>query len=677
MNPETILYISIAAIISLIITSYIYGYKTKYTLKLRWLFGVLRFITLFSILVLLINPKFEREAYTFNKPKLPVLVDNSFSIASLNQKENTTRIIKELKENEALNEKFDVSYFQFGSSFQSLDSLTFDEKHTNISKALGSLQKIFDTQIAPTILISDGNQTLGRDYQYAVSQLKHPVYPVILGDSIRYKDLKIEQLNSNKYAFLKNKFPVEAVLVYRGSGAVRSEFVISKGDVVVYREAISFSKNKNAHTVSLSLPAVKVGLQSYTATITALEDEKNKVNNSKGFAVEVIDQATNVLIVSSILHPDLGMLKKAITTNERRTVTFKNPADAAAVLNDYQLVILYQPNKEFASVHQELSKLKKNTFVFTGAQTDWSYLNSAQEYYEKEVLDQREIVSAKLNLNYGAFAIDPIGFDDFPPLQTTFGSLYLNVPHQTLLEQYVDGIVTTTPMLATIENSGMRHGIWDAQDLWKWRAQSYRDTQSFEAFDSFIGKMVQYLASNKRRGRLEVSSETFYYNTVPMKISAQYFDKSFVFDTRASLTISVVHQESKKRNVYPLLLKNNFYEVDLNSLQAGAYSYTVSVRDQQIAKTGNFTILQFNIEQQFVNPNIKKLKRFAEKTNGATFFSNQIDQLINELITNQSYATTQKSQQKVVPLIFIKWLLGLIALSLAIEWFIRKFNGLI
>ena len=191
--------------------------------------------------------------------------------------------------------------------------------------------------------------------------------------------------------------------MYRGSGAVRSEFVISKGDVVVYREAISFSKNKNAHTVSLSLPAVKVGLQSYTATITALEDEKNKVNNSKGFAVEVIDQATNVLIVSSILHPDLGMFKKAITTNERRTVTFKNPADAAAVLNDYQLVILYQPNKEFASVHQELSKLKKNTFVFTGAQTDWSYLNSAQEYYEKEVLDQREIVSAKLNLNYGAF----------------------------------------------------------------------------------------------------------------------------------------------------------------------------------------------------------------------------------------------------------------------------------
>jgi hypothetical protein len=677
LNAESILYISIAAIISLIITAYVYGYKTKYTNKLRWLFGILRFITLFSILVLLINPKFKSDTYTIEKPKLPVLVDNSFSIASLNQRENTLAVLKKLEENEILNKKFEVSYFQFGSHFQSLDSISLDEKNTNISKALISIQEIFDLEIAPIILVSDGNQTLGTDYEYTVSQLKHPVYPVILGDSIRYTDLKIEQLTSNRYAFLKNKFPVEVVLVYSGSDTVRSEFIVNKGDAVVYREAISFSEKKNVHTVSLTLPAQKVGLQSYTAKITALDDEKNKINNSNRFAIEVIDQATNVLIVSSILHPDMGMLKKAITTNKQRTVTFKNPREAAAVINDYQLVILYQPNREFDSVYQELSKLKKNTFVFTGAQTDWSYLNTVQEYYEKEFFNQTEIASAKLNLDYGAFSIYPIGFDDFPPLQTVFGALSVLAPHQIILEQYIDGIVTNTPMLSTIEVNGMRHAIWDGQDIWKWRAQSYRDTQSFEDFDAFIGNIVQYLASNKRRSRLEVSNETFYYNSAPIKISAQYYDKNFVFDTRALLSISVVHQESKKRSVFPLLLKNNFFEADLNSLDAGSYRYTVSARDQEITRSGSFTILQFNIEQQFLNANIPKLKRLAEKTKGTAYFTNEVDQLINELITNQSYATIQKNEQKVVPLIFIKWLLGLIALSLAMEWFIRKFNGLI
>ena len=35
------------------------------------------------------------------------------------------------------------------------------------------------------------------------------VFPVVLGDTTTVLDLKINQINVNKYAFLKNKFPVE------------------------------------------------------------------------------------------------------------------------------------------------------------------------------------------------------------------------------------------------------------------------------------------------------------------------------------------------------------------------------------------------------------------------------------------------------------------------------------
>ena len=292
-------------------------------------------------------------------------------------------------------------------------------------------------------------------------------------------------------------------------------------------------------------------------------------------------------------------------------------------------------------------------------------------------MNQNERVTANLNTNYGAFGISPIGFADFPPLQTKFGSLSIHTPNQTILAQYVDGIASENPMLATLEIDATRHAIWDGEDLWKWRAQSYRDTQSFEDFDSFIGKMVQYLGSTKRRSRLEVSSNSFYYNNTPIKISAQYFDKSFNFDPRASLEITVVNSKTKKSTTYPLPLKNNFYEVGLNTLDAGSYSYTIAVRDQQITRSGSFTILEFNIEQQFSNANSTSLQRLALSTSGTAYYPEQIEVLINQLITNQSYVSTEKIQQKAVPLIFIKWLLGLIALCLSIEWFIRKFNGLI
>ena len=671
------LYIVIAAIISLIITVFIYGYKTRYSKPLAWIFGLLRFTTLFCILVVLINPSFDTQTYSIEKPKLPVLVDNSLSIAALDQSQKAIDVVEIVKSNKALNDKFDVSYFKFSTDIQSLDSLSFDIKNTNISKALITTQALFDSQMAPTILVTDGNQTLGADYQYLGPKLPHSVYPIILGDSVQYQDLKIQSLASNSYCFLKNKFPVEVLLLYNGKDSVSSTFEVRKKGRVVYRKQVSFSQTNNTQQLSFALPAERVGLQDYTASLQPLGLEKNKVNNTKGFAVDVIDQKTNVLLVSSILHPDIGMLKKAITTNKQRSVTLIKPQDALAVINKYQLVILYQPNSDFLDVYKQVQKLKKNTLVFTGLQTDWSFMNTVQDYYTKEVVNQNERVTANLNPNYGAFGISPIGFSDFPPLQTTFGSLYMNTANQTILEQYVDGIASDSPMLSTIEVNDTRHAIWDGQDLWKWRSQSYRDTQSFEDFDSFIDKIVQYLGSTQRRSRLEVSSAPFYYNNTPVSISAQYFDKNFVFDPRAQLQITVVHSETKKSNTFPLVLKNNFYKTGLNSLSAGSYSYTIAVKGQQIARSGTFTILEFNMEQQYLNPNRSSLQDLALKTNGASYYPEQINELINELINNQSYVSIQKNQQKAVPLIFIKWLLGLIALCLSIEWFIRKFNGLI
>jgi len=654
-----------------------YGYKTKYSKSLRWIFGVLRFITLFLLLVLLINPKFKSETYSIEKPKLPIIVDNSASIVELKQTDNVSALLEKLKSNKELNEKFDLSFFSFGSDFDALDSLSFSEKNSNLSKALDATNELFKNETAPTILVTDGNQTLGSDYEFTSATYKNLIYPFILGDSTTYTDLKIERLNSNRYAFLKNKFPVEAILVYTGAGSVTSQFTITQGGTTIYRETISFSEDTNSKTLNFTLPASNVGLQKYTAKITPLEDEKNKTNNSKQFAVEVIDQATNVLVVSDIIHPDLGALKKAITANEQRTITIKKPSEAVSALNDYQLIVLYQPDRSFTKLYSEIKSLKKNTLTISGTDTDWNFLNSIQQEFKKETSLQTEDVSATLNNNYGTFAVEDIGFNEFPPLKTTFGELSVTTPHQTLLGQSINGFETESPLLATMELNGKRNAIWDGEGFWKWRAQSYLQTESFQEFDGFIGKLVQYLASNKRRSRLEVNDETFYYNNNPIKISAQYFDKNYVFDSRAALNITLQNTETKEQTVFPLLLKNNFYEVDLNSLPAGEYKYTVSVTNESISRSGNFTILDFNVEQQFLNADVSKLQRVAQNTKGRAYFSSEMDAMIESLIADDSYQSIQKSEQKTVPLIDWKYLLALIVLALSAEWFIRKYNGLI
>lgn len=663
--------------ISIALAIFMYGYKSKQSGQLRWILGILRFVTVFSILLLLINPKFESETYTTEKPNLPILIDNSASVGVLEQTENVQTLIQELQENKKLNKKFDLSYFSFGSEFKKNDSLSFSEKNTNISKALSSVNEIFKNQTAPTILITDGNQTLGNDYEFSSATFQNPIYSVILGDSIQYTDLKIEQLNTNRYAFLKNQFPVEVILTYSGTSSVDSEFVVTQGKSTVYRSKVSFSEKENSNTLSFNLPANSVGLQKYTAQILPLENEKNKTNNIKQFAVEVIDQATNVLILSKLIHPDLGALKKAISTNEQRAVTIKTPSEAAGGLNDYQLLILYQPDRSFASVLSEIEKLDKNSWIIVGLQTDWTFLNGVQNNFKKDASRQKEDIQALLIKSYGTFAVEDLGFNNFPPLHTQFGELSITVPHEIMLEQTVSNIATESALLATMEMNGKRNAIWDGEGLWRWRASSFMKTDSFQEFDGFIGSLVQYLASNKRRSRLEISSETFYYNNNPIKISAQYFDKNYVFDNRSGLNITVTNTETEKQTEFPMLLRNNFYEVDLNSLPAGEYSFTVSVVDEAVSSSDSFSILDFNVEQQFLNADVSKLRRISQNTGGKAYFTTQYDALIQDLIENTNFQNIERSEQKVVPLIDWKYLLALIVLALSAEWFFRKYNGLI
>ncbi len=677
MPAVTILYIIIAVVIAFALAVFMYGYKSKYSRKMNWLFGTLRFVTIFCILLLLINPKFTNNSYTDIKPKLSVLVDNSSSINELNQIENVNSGLEKFKENSNLNEKFDVSYFSFGSEINQNDSLSFSEKNTNISKALNAVNEITKNEIAPIVIFTDGNQTAGNDYEFSTSSFKNKIFPVILGDSTEYTDLKIEQINSNRYAFLKNKFPVEVVLSYSGDGNVNSQFLISQGNAVLHRENLNFSPSNNTKTISILLTASSVGLQKYTAQVVPLSEEKNKENNNKQFAVEVIDQATNILLVSNITHPDLGAIVKTVEGNEQRKITISKPSEAASILNDYQLIILYQPETSFQQLYSEIEKLNKNTLVISGLNTNWNFLNKAQNIFNKEVNPQTDEIQGELNSNFSPFAVEDIGFNDFRPLKTFFGSLQVTVPHETLLKQTINGIDSGDVLIATAEINGTRHAIWDGEGIWKWRAQSFINNNSFKGFDDFFGQIIQYLASNKRRSRLEVSNESFYYNNLDIKISGQYFDENFAFNPNASLVINVTNTETENKTVFPMLLKNNYYEVDLNSLPAAEYTYTVSVKNEEITRSGSFTILDYNVEQQFLNANVSKLQRLANNTMAEAYFATETEKLINSLLADKTFKSIQKNEVKTVPLVDWKYLLAIIVFALSAEWFIRKYNGLI
>lgn len=675
MQVDSILYIIIAGILALFLALFQYVYKSKS--KINWFLVCLRFISVFSVLVLLINPKFEKITYYNEKPNLIVGIDNSESLNYLNQNENAINLLRQFQSNDSLNTHFNIEYYSFGKELNVLDSLSFNEKQSNLATLFEELNQVYNKTIAPTIVITDGNQTYGNDYEYAVINYKQPVFPIILGDTTQYADIKIQQLNVNKYAYLKNKFPVEIFVVYNGESPITTQLKISNGNSTIFSEPISLSKLKSSAVINTTIEANKVGVMGYKVEVEPLPNEKNSVNNVKRFAVEVIDQKTNVAVISEFTHPDLGALKKTIESNEQRYVEILTPNEFLLKSNEFQLAIIYQPTTSLPKVLEEIKRLNLNVFWILGSKTNWNSVNEVQSNFNQKVTNQIEDFQATLNPNYSSFIIEDLNFNDFPPLQSEFGETKINIPFETIVYKTINGTPINEPLFATYEYNTKREAVLFGEGLWRWRAQSYLDQKSFNSFDNLLGKVVQYLGSTQRKSRLNIDYESFYNGNDDVSITAQYFNKNYEFDNSATITITLKELNNQNTKSYPFVLKNNNYQVDLSGLEAGEYSFVVSVQNENISKSGELKILDYNVEQQFLNANVTKLQQLATNTNGTAYYINNIKALADNLLNDVSFKTIQKSSKNIVPLIDWKYLLALIILSLALEWFIRKYNGLI
>jgi hypothetical protein len=605
------------------------------------------------------------------KPILSILVDNSLSIAHFKKESRVDDLVKKTKEHKTLNDKFDVQFFSFGEQLKVLDSLSFNKPQTNIYKALSGVEALYKNAVNPIVLISDGNQTSGNAYEYFDTDKN--VFPVVIGDTITQSDLRIEQLNVNKYSYIKNKFPVEVRVLYEGNANVKSQIRLQYKGKTIFRKQLSFSKDNPVETVTTTITSTQEGIQYYTASITALVDEKNIENNRKTFSVEVLKEQTNILLLTAVLHPDLGVIKKSIETNKQRSVKIENIQNIKSQLVDFQLVMMYQPTIRFKSVFEKINALKSNYFVISGTQTNWNFLNEMQSNYSKNSIQQSEEYGAIFNRGFLTFGQKDISFNAFPPLKDAFGKVTMNSKFDALMYQNIGGIETQTPLFATFENGDQKSGVLFGEGIWKWRAASFINTNSFQDFDGFLSNTVQYLASNQKRERLSLQYKNIYPANAAISIAAFYVDKNYQFDERAQLSVKVTNTDTDVSQNVSFSLQSNSFNAVLEDLPAGNYVFTVSVAQQSVQKSGKFKITNYQIEEQFTKANVDGLSAIAEKTNGKLYFNSNDNNLINDLLTDKRYVTAQSVITKKESLIEWQLLLILAIASFSIEWFIRKY----
>ena len=659
--------------VALLIAAWMYDFfKSGSERRLLWLPFIFRSIALWALLALISNPGIEKKTVKTLKPGLSVLIDRSRSMKETGGDHQVSETLNIIKGDAKLNEKFNIHYFGFGEELYTIDSTGFNAQTTDIGAALTSAVKITGKHPNPILLISDGRSTQGADYPYV--QKQQPVYAIIAGDTTRYADISIHRVNVNPYVYVKNRFPVEIFLSYTGDIPVESRIVIKENDREIISKRITLSKEKTAGYIRVMLPAGSPGVHHYAVMATPVKDEKNLRNNRKFFSVEVIDERSKILIVSGIIHPDIGALKRSLEHNEQREVQLVTPDKLPSDIHSYDQVILYQPGRDFQGIFDLIEREHINSFIITGSHTDWKSLNTRQQAFSRKINGQDEEYQAVYNSGFSGFVITDPGFDDLPPLRDAFGSLEFNVPYKTLLFQRVSGITSESPLLAIYEEGKSKHAVLFGEGFWRWRLQYLASHPGQTEFEDFWITLFRYLQPEKKLRRYDLQFEKSLSKKELQPVRIRYFDENFTPVTGLSPVIRLQSPNGKSQQI-PMAPNGDAYIAEISGLNPGIYGITISAGAAFPLAKGSFRVQNYSLEQQFVTADVDKLRQLASYTGGKT--ARNVQSLLPEILKDERYNAILKVQKRKIPLIDWHWLLALIVVSLSIEWFIRKYKGMI
>ena len=667
MTNETIIFILLNSVVSFGLS--LLFYKNYLKDKSKWLLIGLRFLSFFIVITLLFDFSTELTQVSTQKPKLYIGVDDSKSINYLSDSTEVTQLIKTLEDHPELNEVFDINLLKFGSKVEVLDSLSFNQNYTNLSSLFDFYTNLKDNN-AQFVTITDANQNFGQSIDYSLSQsLKNRNYGIIIGDTTQVDDLNLSRTNHNAYAFLDNNFPVEVFVENNSNSANKTNLKLFQNNQLISQQNIDLSPNATGQ-FKFEIKAKQIGKQTYKIVVDALKDEKNIINNTKSFGIEVIDNRYNILLVSEIIHPDISALKSSISASNQYKFTFKKPQDVND-LSKYNLVIAYQPTPIFKPLLTQVKTSKQSLFIIGGTSTDYDLLTDLDFGFSKKNTSLIEDIQAEFSNSYSFYETENLNFQDYPPLKNQLSRVKLTDNFQTLLDQKVNGFKDGNPLWIVKNVNNHKLSVLFGENIWMWRSKAYQSFGNFNEFDQFIDQHIQFLSNKKRRERLNVEAKNFYNRGEAGKISAKFYDSNYNFKSDAKLNLTITNLKTNTVNTISMARDATKFSSSISSLPTGDYSYKITA--EAFSKTGDFSIIDFNREFQDQQANYKFLASALQKEQ--IYLQKNNADLINTILSKKPKAI-QKSFVKKLGFIEIKYLLGLLILTLGFEWILRKYRGL-
>lgn len=645
--------------------------------KKNILFGLflLRFTSTGLICILLLNIFTKQLQNQTENPSILIAVDNSSSIVSASDSSLNSKFVSVALEKfkEKLQNKYAVKTILFGNKTKATDEASdFSEKETDIENLILDLENNYSNQnIGALVLISDGIYNKGANPIYTAERLGYPIYTMALGDTNEIKDVSIQKINHNQISYFGNNFPVEVVVAVKKYFGKELVVSLSQNGVQMAKQIIKVTSENFLSSVNFTLSAEQVGVSNYLASISLLPDEKNTLNNSQSFAIEIIDNRDKILLLANAVHPDISALKDAILNNSTYELDFSFSSNFKKSLKPYSVVIIHSYTNNELSIFNEC----KNNNIPLWVIAPQSFENGLGIKINSSFNKQNE-VEAYYNSSFGLFSMsdDFKRFvNDFPAVKTVFGNYTLGNGIQALLNQKIGAVETENPILFFNEINGLKSSIFLGDGLWRWKMRDFAEHKDNKLFNELISKSIQYLSVKSDKSFFRVTSPKIINENEGLELGAEVYNKSYELVTEPEVTLVLTNSENKKFN-YTFGKTSNAYKLNIGILPKGVYRYEakVKINGELLFKKGSLLVKEIFAEKINTVANHRLLFQLANRTKGKLFYPNELDQLEKEIMENDAIKSITYTKTTTVALIDLKWLLFAILVLLVTEWFLRK-----
>jgi hypothetical protein len=655
----------------------------------RWL-GLLRWLVVTLLSALLLSPLLKSLLTETKKPIIVLAQDQSESIATdlqgaaLEQYKNDWNALKD-----GLSADYELHEIAFGDNVREGVDFNFTDKVTNFSELLRGIYDLYGGQNLGAVLIaSDGIYNEGSNPGYSDVALSAPVYTLALGDTTPKKDLLVKRVFHNKIAYLGDKFTMQIDLAANNCAGQQTVLTVSKVVDGQARQLQSIPINIGGGdffvTKEVQVEADQAGVSEFLISVAGLPGEATTTNNRKEILIDVLDARQKILLLANSPHPDLSAIKSTLDANKNYQISLAYVNDPGIDVGKFDFVILHNlpsASNDIAGLLNTLNERRIPRFFIAGMQTGYAALGKAQGLVSiQSDGKQSDEVQGNVSKQFAAFTLDARLTEVLPqfnPITSAFGNFAATAQAQTVLRKRIGKVDTDQPLLTLGETNGIKTGLFLGEGLWKWRLFDFLQHQNHEIFDELIGKTVQYLSvkEDKRKFRVNQDKNIFNENETVV-FGAELYNDNYELINDSDVAMSIRNRDGKEFT-YTFNKLGKAYSLNAGILPVGSYTYKASTNfnGQSLSYEGRFSVRPIQLELFETTANHSVLRTLSSKFGGEMVFQNGLASIAEKIRNNQTVKPVIYQTTSTNPLINFKWIFALLAILLALEWFLRRYFG--